>query len=189
MNNNVIGLFDGLMKSAIPMSAGGLIFNTRFHPRSNYAVFEIIAFKNVKNIIHTGDNVTFQSDGYKTFLLYEPKTYRTRYMEPYLRDDLEHIPLRFNELHILDLPNRDRILISREPYLSHGSFSVEKPDGGNFVYYFFEKNDMEKNIGQFMNKVLKDDFKVPSKIIGDVLKIFHENISQFRTETAHIESA
>lgn len=174
-------MFKGLMDGAIPIGGGGLIFNVAFSPKFNYGVMEVVGFKNVKNVIQGSDGVTFQSDGYKIFVVYEPKTYTQRYMEPYLRTGIEQIPLRFNELKIIDLPSNDRVFVSAQPYVSHGSFTIEAPEEGDFVYYLFENDKLDKNAEEFLAKILKDDFQVRASSLQEILPVFSENLKSFHT--------
>ena len=111
-----IGLFQGLKRGDIDFGNGGLVVSARFHNQSNYSVFETVAFDNIKNIVYGGgESVTFQSDGYRVFLVYEPRSYPRSFQEPYLRDEGQEIPLRWNELEILELPNRNRISFRKSP--------------------------------------------------------------------------
>lgn len=184
MAKQYIDLFEGLMQDAIPPGAGGYIISARFHPRYNYGIFEVIGFKNVKNI-HSGDRgVTFHSDGYKCILLYEPVNYPKRFMEPYLREAEEQIPARFTELETLEMPNKDRILITHKPYHSQGSFTVENPEEGNFVYYVYEGADMDRLAEAFVLKILADDFKVPKRLHESVAAPLRRNLEHFQTFAA-----
>jgi hypothetical protein len=179
-------LFQGLQKGQIDFDHGGLIVSARFHNSSDYAIFETVAFDHVKNIIYTGgEAVTFQSDGYRVFLVFEPRSYPRSFQEPYLRDPGEQIPLRWNELEVVELPNRNRILISKEPYISYGSFTIEAPAEGNFAYYIFDnEGQLEKNTEEFINRVLKEDFEVPTKSRAEVMEHFGRNLTIFRKSTA-----
>lgn len=174
-----IELFDGLMKGSIAFGGGGYICTVNFAHKSNYATIEAIGFRNVKNIFRSGNGASFQSDGYKIFLLYEPLTYTRKHVEPYLRDDPERIPLRWNELHVFDLPRRDRVFISKEPYVSHGSFTIEMPDQGNFAYYIFDNDKQHKNLETFILHILQDDLKIPKLHLDTIRDRLHENLVHF----------
>ena len=182
-----IGLFQGLQRGDVDFGNGGLVISTRFHNTSNYAIFETVAFDKIKNIVYGGgDTVTFQSDGYRIFMVYEPRTYPRSFQEPYLREPDQAIPLRWNELSIVELPNRNRILISKEPYISYGSFTIEQPVDGNFAFYIFDHggDSMEQNATTFVDRVLKEDFEVPTKTRAAVLEKFQGNLHIFRRDTA-----
>ena len=175
-----VELFQGLMDGDLAQGGGGYIISARFHPRYNYGVFEVIGFRNVKNINSGDRGVTLHSDGYKSILLYEPVNYPKRFMEPYLRDDVEQIPARWNELETVEMPNRDRLFITLKPYLSQGSFTVESPEEGNFVYYVFEGPDMDRVVEAFVLKALQDDFKVPKRLLESVAVPLRKNLAHFQ---------
>jgi hypothetical protein len=179
MQKKWIELFNGLMKGEIPFEQEGYIVVTRFDQNSTYAVMELISFKNVKNIQNTSTGVTFHSDGFKTFIVFEPVNYQFRFMEPYLREGAAQVPLRFNECVIIDLPRRDRILMSREPYTSYGSFTVERPEHGNFVYYIYGTSDVDDVICQFIGSILNEDLQVPKSTLPQVFAVIKENLKKF----------
>ncbi len=178
-----MSLFEGLMKGEIPFDGTGFILVANFSDNSNYAIVEVVAFRNIKQFIQTDDGVTFYSDGYKIYLLYEPVSYRFRFQEPYLRDQGEAIPMRFNELHIFDMPSHDRVLMSISPYVSMGTFYIEKPHPGNLVVYFFDRGDAHQNMDQYLTKLLSEDLKVPRSKMREVLNLFHKNLEHFQKAT------
>lgn len=179
MSKKWIELFDGLMKGDVPFDQEGYIIVTRFDTNSKYAVIEIVAFKNVKNIVGTDIGVTFHSDGFKTYVVFEPMNYQYRYMEPYLRDGAAHVPLRFNETNITDLPKRDRVFTSKEPYMSQGSFTIERPEEGNLVYYVFGGPDVDDVICQFAGTILNKDLGVPKSSLPGIFALIKDNLSKF----------
>lgn len=180
----VVELFKGLMQGDIEPGAGGYTISVRLNDRYNYGIFEVIGFKNVKGIAQSDTGVTFQSDGYKVFLLYEPINYPKRFMEPYLRDDADQIPLRFAELEVVEMPNKDRVFVSKQPYRSQGSFTVESPEEGNFVYYVSEGSQMDRAAEEFLRKVLTDDFKVVKRLLDAIIAPVHTCLEKFHDEVA-----
>lgn len=179
MEKKWVELFQGMMNSEIPFDGSGYILATHFKDSSNYTIFEIIAFKNVKNFIGSEEGVTFYSDGYKIFFLYEPVTYRLRFMEPYLRETGDSIPQRWKELYNMELPSHDRLFISKEPYMSYGSFTIGKPDSGNFVYYFFDYEETRKNMEHFLGKLLVEDLKIPRTVLPQIFEYMNKNLDEF----------
>lgn len=175
------------MNDAIPFDGTGFIMMAHFDKRSEYTKIETVAFKNVKKFIMTDEGVTFYSDGYKIYILYEPPTYRFRFQEPFLRAEGDNIPLRFNELHTISLSNHARLYVSREPYMSYGTFNVDKPASGNFVYYFYDNGNAQKNLEEFLSRILKDDLRVPRSLHSQIITPFVENLKRFHTETAAME--
>ncbi len=180
MEKRWVELFEGMVKSEIPFDGTGYILATHFRENSNYTTIEIIAFKNVKNFIQGEDDITFYSDGYKIFILYEPISYRFRFQEPFLRESHDSIPLRWKELHTVEMPNHDRVFVSREPYMSYGSFNVEKPDSGNFVFYFYHNEKTIQSMDHFLGKILTDDLKIPKSKVPEVLEHIHTNLENFQ---------
>ncbi len=179
-----IDLFTGLMKGEIPFDGTGYIITANFQPTSTYSIFEIIAFKNIKQFIQADEGVTFYSDGYKIFVLYEPVAYRFRFQEPYLREKTDAIPLRWNELEAFEMPNKDRIHVSKEPYASMGSFYIDRPSQGNLVYYFYERPDLRDNMDQFMTRLMNEELKVPRSKMKDITDLIHTNLDQFSRTAA-----
>ena len=184
-----IDLFDGLMKGDVQNGAGGYIFGIHFAPHGAYAILQITGFENVKNILQSGEGVTFQSDGYQVFVVMEPKTYTHRYMEPYLREDGYRIPLRWNELETLELPNKSRILVCLKPYISYGSFTIDIPESGSFVDYFYGGEDVDKNLLDFIGQLLFKDFAVPRKNVRTVQASILRNLESFHQDSAHDKEA
>lgn len=180
MSQNWIELFEGLTKGAIPFEQTGYILVANFDKGSNYAVIQLIAFKNVKNIVQSSDGVTFHSDGAKAFIVHEPVTYRFRFQEPYLRSDQYQVPLRWNEVHLIEMPKHDKIFISKVPFMSHGSFTIENPEEGNFVYYFFDNDRLKDNLDSFISTILRKDLKVPVGPAKEILEKVFENLEQFK---------
>lgn len=180
MAKNWIELFEGLMKEEIPFDGTGYIINAVFDTKSNYTKIEIIAFKNVKNVLPSDTSVTFQSDGYKTFIVFEPRSFQYRFQEPYLRDGKAHVPMRWNELDTINLATKDRIFISHDPFMSYGSFTLEKPESGDFVYYFFNNEDVIANMDNFISTILHKDLRVPKTALPEILDHLHRNIDSFK---------
>ncbi len=176
MSMRYVDLFDGLNQGIIPPD-GGWIFVARFHKDSNYGIFEIISYANVQKIERADFGVEMFSRGLKVFMVYEPLNYPLRFMEPYLRSEAEQVPLRFEQLETVETASRDRILISKEPYLSMGSFVIETPRAGNFVYYVYE-NEAKVSIHAFVTEFLRKDFHIETRTIERVLSLIDANLDQ-----------
>lgn len=176
-----IELFEGLNQGAIPFDGEGYIVLANFDAdSSNYTVIELIGFKNVKNIVRSGDTVTFQSDGHKVFIAYEPLNYMFKFQEPYLREGMHQFPHRFNECKIIELAKRDRIFVSEKPYMSFGSFNVEQPEEGNFVYYLYNFPTVDDHIMQFIDSILVEDLKISKTVMPQVNQYIKANLEEIR---------
>lgn len=182
MDLKYIDLFEGLHKGVIPFDGTGYLMGARYNRNSAYTIIEVIAFKNVKQFIPEESGVTFYCDGYKTYILYEPNSYRFRFQEPYLREAQDAIPLRWNELDTIELPNHDRIHVSKEPYISMGNFHINKPDQGNFVYYFYQNQKPVTNMDNFLTKILAEDLGAPRSRLREVIDLFHKNVAFFQQQ-------
>jgi len=175
-------LFKALMEGRVPEDGSGRIFIARFHTDSNYAIFEIIAYSGARQILKSDDGVTMKTDGYKIYIVYEPRTYPLRHMEPYLREENEKIPLRWDDLETVTLAGHDRVFITKQPYISMGSFNVEAPAEGNFVEYFFENQGTDEALCKFLKEILSDDFQVERKNIAPIIDIVKKNLEFFHRE-------
>ena len=176
-NEGWVDLFDALSHEAIPAGDTGFIVSVRFRGETRYAIWEFTPFRTVKNIGRTeGQGVAFSAEGERIHLLYEPADYAHKFEEPSLREPGQSIPLRFNELEIVKLPNNDRILINREPYFSSGSVSLEKPSEGDFALYIFDRGNLEHNAGEFLMHMLRDDFHVPVTPRKEALALFTAHV-------------
>ena len=168
------------MEGSIPFGEGGYVINIRFAEESDYTVFETVGFDNVKNIYQSEESVTFQSDGYKIYFLFQPNTYTRKHVEPYLREDSMAIPLRWNELHDIETPRKDHIYVSREPYVSHGSFTIQIPAKGRFVYYLFNHAHIDEYACEFVSKVLTQDFQLQKGVLEELLVHYRSNLEFFQ---------
>src|SRR5208337_1189634 len=136
MKAKALELFKAYSDSQLP-SDGGYIVSSFLDETSSYARYEVVAYSGVKSIVLTEEGLTFQTDGKKLFVLSEPPSYAHKAMEPFRRTDREQIPLRFSELNILATRNQTKVMVSREPLMTYGSFTVLKPSGINFSFIFY----------------------------------------------------
>jgi len=180
MSKKWIELFKGLSEEAIVFDGTGYIVNAGFDTSSNYTKLEIIAFKNIKNFIPSDSGVTFQSDGFKIFIVFEPKSYQYKFQEPYLRSGKAHIPMRWSEIEIITLPTKDRVFVTKQPFMSFGSFTVEKPSSGDFVYYFYENPEIMENLDNFITTILHKDLRIPKTSIPEILGHLRRNMEAFK---------
>jgi hypothetical protein len=140
---------------------GGYIISSFLGDTSTYAHFEVIAYNGVKSIYMSDEGLTFQSDGNKVFILVEPATYPRKFEEPFRRIKEEQIPHRFSELEILTTREQTKVMVSREPIMTYGSFTILKPAGNNFAFLFPNLPDVRNTIKQFFEETLSRETKVP----------------------------
>jgi hypothetical protein len=131
-----------------------------------------VAYSAVKSLYLSTEGLTFQSDGNKLFVLVEPATYQKKYIEPFRRDTHEKIPHRFAELDILTTKDQSRLMVSKEPIVTYGSFTILKPTGINFAFIFYKLPDLMASLERFFEKTLNQEARIPrseAKKAGDLI--------------------
>ncbi|MCL2411790.1 MAG: hypothetical protein FWC97_09135, partial [Treponema sp.] len=128
-------LFDAYAQNKLPF-AQGYIISSFFDEKSAYSIYEIVSYAGVKEIYLTGSGLTFVTGGKKLYVLIEPDTYSKKFIEPVSRAEGERIPKRTSELDIIIARNQSKIMISKVPDESYGSFTVLRPQGQNFSLIF-----------------------------------------------------
>jgi len=171
-------LIKAYMTETIP-SDGGFIVTAFFTPGSNYSIYEVTAYRNVKDIFRTNDGVTFKTDGNRTHLLVEPASFTKKYIEPVNREDNKSIPYRFAEMDIIG-PNKNmKIMIPREPIMLYSSFTILEKQGDYFSYIFHPTSDVYVAMRKFIADSLYNDSSVPSKDAKDISAKLLETIKKF----------
>ena len=160
MEAKALDLFQAYSESKMPKD-GGYIVSSFLSETSPYSIFEIIGYSSVKNIYLADNGLTFQSDGNKVFVLVEPVTYSKKYIEPFRRDSKEKIPHRFTELEIITARDQSKVMVSKEPIMSYGSFTIMRPTGLNFSFVFFSRPDVAESLKLFFEKTLNKEANIP----------------------------
>ena len=160
MKAKALELFKAYADSQLP-SEGGYIISSFLDENSSYARYEVVAYSGVKSIYLTEDGLTFQTDGNKLFVLAEPPSYAQKGQEPFRRSVKEQIPHRFAELEILTTRNQTKVMVSKEPQMTYGSFTILKPSGINFAFLFYNLEDVFESIEKFFAATLNKEAAVP----------------------------
>jgi len=155
-----LDLFQAYTQNKLPKD-GGYIVSSFLSEKSAYTKFEIVAYTAVKSLYLSKEGLTFQSDGNKLFVLVEPPTFPKKFIEPFRRDSTEKIPHRFSELDIHTSKDQYKIMVSKEPVYTYGSFTVMRPTGINFAFIFFNQEDVLSSLGLFFEKTLNEEIKIP----------------------------
>jgi hypothetical protein len=178
MKPKALELFTAYSESQLP-SDGGYIVSSFLDENSAYSRYEVVAYSGVKSIVLTQDGLTFQTDGNKVFVLAEPPSYSQKATEPFRRNAKEQMPLRFSELDILKTRNQTRVMVSKVPQMTYGSFTILKPSGINFSFIFYNLPDVTDTIAKFFAATLNKEAGVPksesekaSKLVVEALKKF-----------------
>ncbi|WP_028973144.1 hypothetical protein [Spirochaeta cellobiosiphila] len=168
-------LFDAYQNDELPKD-GGYIVTSFFAEHSSYSIYEIVSYNAVKSIFVNDEGMTFQSDGKKIFILVEPPSFPRKHIEPYNRSDHEKIPHRFNELEIFTCKNQMKIMVSKEPIVTYGSFTIMRPTNINFSFVFYGLPDVFDSMNLFFQKTLNKEAGIPqieakqaSRTIQDIL--------------------
>ncbi|MCP4135944.1 MAG: hypothetical protein GY754_33555 [bacterium] len=149
-------LLKAYQAGAIP-HGGGFIISAYFQPGTTYGIYEITAYRNVKDIFPSDDGLNFRTDGNRTHILVEPASFSKKHMEPVHREGDKGIPYRFNELEILQGKKAEKIMIGKEPQLIHSSFTIIDHEGDSFAFVFHPTEDVYIAIKKFLADSLYND--------------------------------
>ena len=153
-------LFEAYNQDKLPKDQAYIV-SSFVNSNTGYTIYEVISYSAVKAIYPEGTGLTFQSSGRKMHILIEPASYPQKAVEPYLRDKIEQIPLRFKELSVITAKNQIKIYMAKKPIESLSSFTVAKPVGLNISFLFYELPDMYETLAMFFEKTFNKDAAVP----------------------------
>lgn len=160
-------LIKAYMTETIP-SDGGFIITAYFTSGSNYSIYEITAYRNVKDIFRTNDGITFKTDGNRTHILVEPAVFTKKYIEPVNREAEFSIPYRFSDLDITTTSKSEKIMIPREPIMLYSSFTILEKEGDYFSYIFYPTQDVYIAMKKFISDSLYNDCNISSSDARDI---------------------
>jgi len=178
MAPKALDLFQAYSQDKLPRE-GGYIVSSFFEGRTAYSIYEVVAYSGVKSIYLTEEGLTFQTDGNKLFVLVEPATYPQKFVEPFRRDTKHQIPQRFNELEIYTAKNQTKVMVSKEPIISYGSFTIMKPSGINFSLLFYANDEVMDTLGYFFTETLNREAGIPNSDARQAHKSILEGIKKF----------
>ncbi len=159
-------LFEAYSRDMLPKDQGYIV-SSFFGDTSLYSKYEVVSYSGVKSIYPTEEGLTFQTNGKKLHILVEPASYAFKAIEPYVRNAEDQIPLRFSELDVLTAKNQSKLMISKKPIESFGSFTILKPKGMNFSLVFYQLDDLFNSLGMFFEKTFNQEAGIP---MGDAKK-------------------
>jgi len=160
MAPKALDLFQAYAQGKLPKE-GGYIVSSFFQETSAYAVYEVVAYNNVKNLYLTEEGLTFETDGSKLFILVEPASYSQKFSEPFRRDSKFQIPHRFSELEIYTAKNQTKVMVSKKPIITYSSFTILKPTGVNFSLIFYHTDEVLDTLSYFFQETLNKETKIP----------------------------
>jgi len=171
-------LIKAYMTETIPPD-GGFIITAFFTAGSGYAIYEITAYRNVKDIFRTGEGVTFKTDGNRTHILVEPASFTKKYVEPVNREAGSSIPYRFNEMTIIPGPKSEKIMVPEKPISLYSSFTILEKQSDYFSYIFFPTNDVYVAMKKFIADSLYNDCNLGLSVSKEVSVKALETIKKF----------
>ncbi|MGO9412182.1 MAG: hypothetical protein ACLQCB_15695 [Spirochaetia bacterium] len=155
-----VDLFKAYAESKLP-GEGGYIVSSFLDETTAYSRYEVVAYSGVKSIVLTKEGLTFQTDGNKLFVLAEPPNYAQKHLEPFRRTAKDQIPHRFAELDILTAKNQTKVMVSKMPLMTYGSFTIVRPSGSNVAFLFYNLPDVFSSIARFFSTALNKEATVP----------------------------
>lgn len=171
-------LVKAYLNEEIP-SAGGFIVSAFFEPGSVYGVYEVTAYRNVKDIYRTQDGIIFKTDGNRANMLVEPATYYKKHTEPVNREANRSIPYRFNECERIDGSKHEKIFVGKEPLMLYSSFTILEQEGDYFSFVFFPTPDVYSALKRFLVDSLYNDCDVSRKSANEAVSALLETIKKF----------
>ncbi len=171
-------LIKAYMTETIP-SDGGFIITAFFTGGSGYSIYEITAYRNVKDIFRTGEGVTFKTDGNRTHILVEPASFTKKYVEPVNREAQHAIPYRFNEMTIIPGPKSEKIMVPEKPISLYSSFTILEQQSDYFSYIFFPTKDVYVAMKKFIADSLYNDCNLGLAVSKEVSIKVLETIKKF----------
>jgi hypothetical protein len=160
-------------------SNGGFIISSFFDPDSTYAIYELTAYKNVKDIYQTSDGLIFKTDGSRTHILVEPASYVQKYSEPVHREKGKSIPYRFSDMTIINGKKHEKVMVPNEPLMLYSSFTVLENEGDNFSFLFFPSEDVYIAIRKFVADSLYNDCGLTKMESKEASELFMDTVKKF----------
>ncbi len=180
MATKALDLFQAYAEDKLPRD-GGYIVSSFFDRNSAYSKYEVVAYNGVKSIYLTEDGLTFQTDGSKLHVLVEPANYPEKHVEPYVRKTNYQVPHRFSELEIFTAKNQTKVMVSKDPAVTYGSFTILKPTGINFALLIFNTEDVLNTMEYFFTETINKEAGVPKVDAKKAAKYVVEGIQRFGT--------
>jgi len=169
MSVKAMDLFEAYSQDKLPKDQAYIV-SSFVNENSGYTIYEVISYSGVKAIYPDGTGLTFQSSGKKMHILIEPASYPKKAIEPYLRDKVDQIPLRFRELDVVTCKNQIRVYLAKKPIDSLSSFTIAKPIGMNITFLFYELPDLYDTLAKFFEQSFNKDAAVPQADAKKVAK-------------------
>jgi len=144
-------------------STGAFIVSAFFPDESPYAIYEITAYRSVKDVFRTTDGMVFKTDGNRTYILIEPSSYAKKFIEPVNREMDKTIPYRFDEMTIYTGHKSEKIMVPFEPTFLYATFTIIDHGKDSYSYIFFTTPDVYVAMKSFIADSLSNDCDLEKK--------------------------
>jgi len=171
-------LFDAFAQGKLPFD-NGYIVSSFFSESTAYSIYEIVSYAGVKEIFNTDAGLQFTTGGQKLYILVEPATYHVKHEAPVNRVEGEKIPKRFEELEIITASNQTKIMVSKEPDETLGSFTILKPKGINFAVIFYQLPDVFETLTNFFKESFNKQRKIPEHDAKKAAKLIVSTVEKY----------
>lgn len=171
-------LIKAYMTETIP-SEGGFIISAFFQPGSIYGIFEVTAYRNVKDIYRTPEGLTFKTDGNRCHMLVEPAVFAQKHLEPVSREEGKSIPYRFAELSIITGYKKEKIMVAKEPIMLYSSFTILHKDHDSYSFVFYPTRDVYMAMNKFIADSLYTDCSISKKDANEASSLLLDTIKKF----------
>ncbi|HDQ15133.1 MAG TPA: hypothetical protein ENN41_10010 [Sediminispirochaeta sp.] len=178
MAPKALDLFQAYSQGKLPKEEG-FIVSSFFQETSAYAIYEVVSYANVKNLYLAEEGLTFETDGNKLYILVEPGTFPQKFVEPFRRDTKLQIPHRFSELDVYTAKNQTRVMVSKEPIVSYGSFTILKPTGVNFSLIFYHTDEVMDTLHYFFQETLNKETNIPRSDARKAAELVINGVKKF----------
>lgn len=165
-------LIKAYMNEEIPPD-GGFIVSAFFQPGTIYAIYEITAYRNVKDIFKSEEGYLFKTDGNRTHILIEPATFAKKYIEPVNREVGKSVPYRFSEMEIFNCAGNEKAMVPHEPVMLYSSFTILQQESEFFSFVFYPTEDVLIAMKKFIADSLYNDCNLTKR---DALKVATQSI-------------
>ena len=178
MQQKALDLFKAYAEGKLP-SDGGYVVSSFLDEHSVYARYEVVAYSGVKSIVLTEEGLTFQTDGNKLFVLAEPANYAQKHLEPFRRPAKDQVPHRFSEVDVLTTKSQTKVMVSKAPLMTYGSFTILKPTGDNVAFIFYNLPDVLASIEKFFTAALNKEASVPTTEASKAARLVIDGLKKF----------
>ena len=138
-------------------ATGAFIVSASFPDETAYAIYEVTAYRSVKDVFKTSDGMIFKTDGNRTYILIEPSSYAQKYIEPVNRETYKTIPYRFDEMTIHTGHKSEKIMVPIEPSYLYATFTILDRGKDSYSYIFFPTPDVYVAMKSFISDSLSND--------------------------------